>query len=109
MTPPCNISTKRLYARSARSQPFILPTGLILLAACAPELQMQGRQKLRLVENSPRPAALTGWSVIATDADTPSDQLEWSVADRRFILQDSPDGTGKQLAVRAGRQGLADR
>ena len=96
--------TERLYARSARSQPFILPTGLILLAACAPELQMQGRQTLRLVENSPSTAALTGWSVIATDADTPSDQLEWSVADRRFILQDSPDGTGKLLAVRAGQQ-----
>ncbi len=42
--------------------------------------------------------------MIATDADTPSDQLEWSVTDRRFVLQDSPDGNGKLLAVRAGQQ-----
>lgn len=91
-------------SRSARNQPFILPTGLVLLAACAPELQLQGRQMLQLVENSPSTAAPTGWLVIATDADTPSDQLEWSVTDRRFVLQDSPDGNGKLMAVRAGQQ-----
>jgi len=47
-------------SRSARNQPFILPTGLVLLAACAPELQLQGRQMLQLVENSPSTAAPTG-------------------------------------------------
>lgn len=48
-------------SRSARNQPVILPTGLVLLAACAPELQLQGRQMLQLVENSPSTAAPTGW------------------------------------------------
>ena len=70
------------------------------LAACAPELTLRGRQSLLLEEGSGQNSRATGWLLVVNDADTPPDQLVWSVSDSRFVLAGS--GAERQLVIKSG-------
>ncbi len=70
------------------------------LAACAPELTLRGRQSLLLEEGIGQNSRTTGWLLVVNDADTPPDQLVWSVSDSRFVLAGS--GAERQLVIKSG-------
>ncbi len=69
------------------------------LVACAPELTLRGRQSL-ILEGTDQKVRATGWVLLANDADTPLEQIVWSVSDSRFELTGS--GAERMLVVKPG-------
>ena len=76
------------------------PVWLLGLVACAPELTLRGRQSLILEEGTGQKVRATGWVLLANDADTPLEQIVWSVSDSRFELTGS--GAERMLVVKPG-------
>jgi hypothetical protein len=87
---------KRFVPRGPTGWPF----WMLGLVACAPELTLRGWQSLILTEGIGQQTRETGWLLVAQDADTPPEQIIWSVSDSRFAL--TGDRAERALTVKPG-------